>query len=368
MPDAVQYSLEPLLQIYCFHKYTIEYSADILLRTRYCTSLFMRIRIKSKKNNGVKRWQVLLYHRRLTIFIFLLALTLIIPFRFKIKRTLISIESWYSKHMGCYERERGVQWKPSKTMLQRRFCPPPNYTTLALDHSPSPNICITTLKDKAEWYKLSCRDFKNVNTFSNFQSYASMHGYTATDNSHLIDNSRPPAWSKIHAVNHMLDLKDSSGKPSCDWVWWLDADIVIMNQSRTVESFLPDGDAIHLLVTYDRKFIANSGSWLVRNSVWSRRFLEAWWNRRSFVRERGLSLSGDNAAFGDTIGEMLPDDHIAMVPRCQFNSFARFYNATDEFSDSNQDLFYYHGDLVAHASGLDQKDAAIQQLLNMVLT
>jgi len=67
-----------------------------------------------------------------------------------------------------------------------------------------------------------------------------------------------------------------------------------------------DDVGIDLVVTHDRKFTANSGAWLIRNSQWSIQFLDDWWNMKTWIRRSGLSLSGDNAAFGHLI-----DQHIA---------------------------------------------------------
>jgi mannan polymerase II complex MNN10 subunit len=224
---------------------------------------------------------------------------------------------------------------------------------------------------------LRCRDFDGVAalTFPNLQIYATQHGYEFFDASALIDTSRPPAWSKIKAVQYLMGQQKhhQQAQQLCDWVFWIDADIVVMNSTVNIESFLPAHNSnIDLLVTMDRRLTANSGAWLIRNSAWSRDFLDTWWNMRTWVREPGLSLSGDNAAFGHLIENYSsegPSSRIKMVPRCTFNSFAVFVKEGSSTADEkNQDWYlsenyYHHGDFMAHASGVDQKKNCVEMLL-----
>ena len=243
----------------------------------------------------------------------------------------------------------------------------------------------------------SCRNFNDVAalTWPNHQRYAQRHGYTARENSALLDPSRPPAWSKIRAVESMLDLQQQ--QQQCDWILWLDADVVIMNSTIPLETLIPTDPNVHLIVTADRRFTANSGVWLLRNSDWSRQFLRDWWNSRSYVRRKGLSLSGDNDAFGHLVRQRLHldeatwtaaqaadaarnDPHLRMPARCNLNSFGVFVsqespqqqrlsdpiavrNAKDKPEWFESELFYHAGDFMAHASGMDQKTRGVQLLL-----
>jgi len=264
------------------------------------------------------------------------------------------------------------------------------------------NICITSLTDEqspSHWQRLiRCRDFDDVSgiTFNITARYSNKHNYRFYDLSHLIDPSRPPAWSKILAVQYLLRLTTTATNEEeqkatitnngtagstttarqqadvhtnsndnhrvCDWVLWLDADVLIMNSSVPLEAFLPADDVevdvdahgdnnddhkIHLVVTHDKKFVANSGAWLIRNDPWSYSFLQRWWDMKTWVRRSGFSLSGDNAAFGHLVqnellqmrtatttessgdssgrtGRRVPEQQqpkIAMPARCNFNSF-----------------------------------------------
>ncbi len=54
---------------------------------------------------------------------------------------------------------------------------------------------------------------------------------------------RPASWSKIRAVKHHLK--------QYDWVFWVDADTLITNSSKKVESLLPEQDQPDLILTRD---------------------------------------------------------------------------------------------------------------------
>ena len=181
--------------------------------------------------------------------------------------------------------------------------------------------------------------------------------------------------------------------------------------------------SIDLIVTYDRRFTANSGVWLLKNTNWSHTFLDDWWNSKQFVRPKGFSLSGDNDAFGTLINQHIQHDKqkaitnyyknnnnnihrnnqstlleeqyfdmtnliqsgpIRMIPRCIMNSFGVFVPTTSitkffrtskgtatttaEKNHTNDewymsDKFYHDGDFIAHASGIDKKEDGIKLLL-----
>jgi hypothetical protein len=62
-----------------------------------------------------------------------------------------------------------------------------------------------------------------------------------------------------------------------DWVFWLDADAWITNYDIKLETILPRQGSADFVVTQDING-PNAGSWLLRNSDWSRKFLKDWWS------------------------------------------------------------------------------------------
>jgi hypothetical protein len=161
---------------------------------------------------------------------------------------------------------------------------------------------------------------------------------------------------------------------------WMDADAVVMNSSIPITDFLPDTEAEldeskqkHLIVDTSQ----NAGVWLVHNSPWANAFLDEWWNKKSFVKPKGISISGDNDALKALLKDRGQDalDHVLELPDCVFNASplwmspneppeAFYVNATCWANHTVQYFRKYHkGDFVAHARGIDNKAIAIQQLL-----
>jgi hypothetical protein len=259
-----------------------------------------------------------------------------------------------------------------------RECPPPDYKVLgrmvdttdggsssSSSQPPRPRICLTTLTDaaNADFLQRLVR-WRNFNallsmTWPNKERYCRQHGYLLFDESSSLDTSRPPSWSKIRAAQRLLT------EENCEWVFWMDADTVIMNSAIRIEDFLPLPDSgIDLLLTRQKGDSWNAGAWLVRNTPWSLEFLDHWWNMKEYVKAKGLSVSGDNDALKAYLSGMDQeyfDAHIAVPERCTFNSVAKFM--TKEYSATltpelvkKQEWYlnlerYHKGDFVAHVAG-----------------
>jgi mannan polymerase II complex MNN10 subunit len=291
---------------------------------------------------------------------------------------------WLYKHSRCSSVENGIVWAEGPAHSMQRQCPAVDYTTTTTIGK-KPKICITTLTDASpsstiveRWMR--CRNFDAIyqKTWPNRQNYANKHGYTLVDGSDMLDRSRPPSWSKIRAVQRLFGWIEngSSVEEPCDWVFWMDADTVIMNSDIRLESMLPDNS--DFLASQDTRRTVNAGAWMIRNSDWSRQFLQEWWNMDSFVNVAGLSTSGDNDAFNHLVEERLKqedDGHtmqILVQPQCRFNSFGVFLTQQELRKGENwmkkqpwymSDRYYHAGDFVAHAAGINRKDEGIDLLL-----
>lgn len=303
---------------------------------------------------------------------------------------------WIFHHMQCYRRELGVVWKEAPIHSLSRTCPAPGYDVIAQDSfGTAPSICMTTLTDRRSpsWYQrlVRCRDFDALEqiSFPNHQRYALKHNYLWKDASDLVDPARPPAWSKIRAVQSLLTesihpaaVTSTKTTRRCDWVLWLDADVLIMNSSIRLHDLLPSNPETMLIATHDRKYTVNSGVWLLRNSEWSRKFLSDWWNLKSWVRRPGMSLSGDNAAFGHLVDQVLRSEpwRVEVPPRCNLNSFGVFLTDQQEKELEQggaellqqqewymSDKFYHKGDFINHASGIDKKKEVLEILVKRAL-
>ncbi len=165
--------------------------------------------------------------------------------------------------------------------------------------SPPPRIALIMLYDDKDgsWAK-SLMDA----VLSNRRQYAEKHGYAVIVANEVLDPSRPPAWSKLLAVEKYL--------PQYDYLFYVDMDVVIMDMSTPLTAFLPSsqtsdnsnsnretrawtrtsesrdrdrGGNVDIVMTGDWNG-PNTGVWLVRHSAWSLWFLRtAWSEGQAFV-------------------------------------------------------------------------------------
>ncbi|CAE7749517.1 MCC1 [Symbiodinium sp. CCMP2592] len=108
--------------------------------------------------------------------------------------------------------------------------------------------------------------------------YAQRHDYGFHVETKVIDKSRIPHWSKIHAV--LLHLCEY------DFVFWIDADAMFYDQDVRIEDVVPIGDVEkHIWLQHHsqdfpssiRKELFDTGTVLFRSSPWTRRFLLEWY-------------------------------------------------------------------------------------------
>ncbi|CAL9087239.1 unnamed protein product [Musa textilis] len=204
----------------------------------------------------------------------------------------------------------------------------------------------------------------------NKQAYAARMGYVLVDAGGMVDHSRPPSWSKILAVRSQL--------PHYDWVFWNDADTMVMNPALSLESILyaaighvnldasPD-----LVVTEDTNGV-NAGVFFVRRSEWSDKFLQTWWNQTSFVRF-GSTKSGDNDALKHLLRTLPAEElraHVAVSPaQCLFNSYPwvptlKSLHRLFTSPRATWNGVYSDGDFLVHLAGLDDKKKWVSNMLD----
>ncbi|CAE7757584.1 unnamed protein product [Symbiodinium pilosum] len=116
--------------------------------------------------------------------------------------------------------------------------------------------------------------YANVTAAGNRQ-YAEEHGYGFHILDHVIDHSRVPHWSKIHAI--LIHLADY------DFVFWIDADAVIYDQTKTLEEVFDIDSHLDAEIfaqdiwpdfpSMQREELMDGATVLFRNSPWTRQFL-----------------------------------------------------------------------------------------------
>jgi len=179
-------------------------------------------------------------------------------------------------------------------------------------------------------------------TVVNKALYANYNSYRFLLFNHL-DRSRPPSWSKI------LALKTAILSRNFDWLVWLDGDMVITNFGTRVESMLPFGHAIDLLVSQDCDDL-NMGAFVLRSSQSALDLLEEiyggphvteeilqdrWWEQKSFIALYAKSEGVRNRTM--------------LVPQRMFNSYPPTYSCHE-----NGTAGWLPGDFAIHFPGSDE--------------
>jgi hypothetical protein len=122
-------------------------------------------------------------------------------------------------------------------------------------------ICVTTLytDEIARYGRLGA---------ANKESYAKRHGYDFAAYSSSLDPGRPPAFGKLVAIRR--HLRDH------DWVFWSDADSLVMNPLISLEQIIRRGAGCDMILTWEAAASPiNTGQWLIRNTAWSFAALDA---------------------------------------------------------------------------------------------
>ncbi len=154
-----------------------------------------------------------------------------------------------------------------------------------------PHICLVTMADD--------RYRKKYETYiETHKCYAKRHKYTyAVDYIQLYPNN------KYQITIRKLDIIYNwwkSGK--CDWVFWIDADMVIVDKKRPLTEFLPDNA---VLVAKDDSTIIDNGLFAVNSNASHpfyekvENFMNTW--RDIEFKEGGGYWSTDNVSFNEAI-------------------------------------------------------------------
>jgi hypothetical protein len=105
--------------------------------------------------------------------------------------------------------------------------------------------------------------------------YCSRYGYDF----HCVTTSLVPqrhiVWSKIPALLKLME------NPSCKWIFWNDADSLIMNHHIQLET-LADNKYC-LIISKEKSGTINFGQFLIKNCERSRQFLRAVYNHTEFL-------------------------------------------------------------------------------------
>lgn len=187
-------------------------------------------------------------------------------------------------------------------------------------------------------YESSFATIGNVSR-QNKLHYCQRHGYRFCCHTDGFDTARPPAWSKIRFVLGQLN--------ECDWVFWTDADSLVMNAAIPLTRFVDE--AYDLILPVDRVAGINTGCFFVKNSLWARSFLEQVYRQEQFLNHPWW----ENAAIIHLYRQD-PDvqRHVLLLPNKLFNAFLI-------------DGSYEAGDLLIHFPGMKDREVFMKNYAAM---
>jgi hypothetical protein len=204
------------------------------------------------------------------------------------------------------------------------------------------NICILVSYDKT--YEPLAR----YSVYDNINKYCELHNYQLhIDYQDVFNNGRPPQWRKIQAAMEIL--------PHYDWVFFLDADCLIMNSDIKLEScfynyynfFFP----AHFLEPIDTPITTIDG---VKNIISSQFFVK---NNKEGMGILQAIWQGTNNTFdyeGRQIRVIINENkyNIGIVEERRLNTFWYANNPFMLWSYPGfNDNVWKYGDFIVHVTG-----------------
>ena len=166
---------------------------------------------------------------------------------------------------------------------------------------------------------------------ANKLSYCLKNNYKYIEGSSSLDTSRPVPWSKILLILEVM--KD----PAIKWIFWTDADSLIMNQKTLLESLIDED--FEFIIGDELNATVNSGQFLIKNCEWSKKFLHQIYSHVEFVHHEWW----ENQAI---IYEIENSDeiksHTKIIPQRFINSYPR------RLSRNLDEATYQDGDFIIH--------------------
>lgn len=178
--------------------------------------------------------------------------------------------------------------------------------------------------------------FKSINdvTEESKRKYCQKHGYDYLSISKTLDSGRVISWSKTKAAIDSLD--------KYDWIWCTDADLIIMDDDVSLESKIDNNFDIVVAqnLKCDKPGIIeiNTGSILIKNSSWTKDFLNDVYAQSQFAQERWAEQA---AMMHLLLTKPEYQSHFKFVSWREFNSAYR----------QHPEYLYQKGDFVLHMCG-----------------
>lgn len=210
-------------------------------------------------------------------------------------------------------------------------------------------IAIVTLYDKGYAEIAKYADL-------NKKAYAKKHNYSLfiyKDKEEWLDPSREAVWNKIPVIQKWL--KDY------DWVFWTDADALIMNDAIELESLIDEN--YDIVVPQDFRGI-NLGNFLVKKSAWTDQFLKEWYLPKNYTKLGFMEQDVFTKLYKKSEDVRA---HIKIVPSRVMNSYIAI--VCNLAPAQRKECLYQPGDFIVHFAGLPKpnKKNLMQEWYNKTL-
>ena len=190
------------------------------------------------------------------------------------------------------------------------------------------------------------------------EAHNKQHGYRMhTLRESLVDD----VWSKPAYILSIL-LRELAKPPSerLDWLFWVDADTIILNPYVPIDTFLPpqgtEFDDINLLFSNDWNGL-NNGVFPVRVNQWSVNFFAAIVAYRHYRPEDELTFR-DQSAMNNLMQAPQFRKQVLQAPQRWFNAYQGEHNET------LQPFSVRRGDLLVHFAGVIPREERMQHWLD----
>ena len=166
-------------------------------------------------------------------------------------------------------------------------------------------------------------------SFAVNEAYSEHNGYILK----LIDNlnnnnnndddiyeTNDPRWNKVKILEMAIDPMNGWAK-DLDYVMWIDADLIFLDMNLRIEQVAASYPKAHILISAENHgstTLINSGSILIKNSKWSRKFLSLWWSwssRKHYSDQEQFDMLYHARRKEDKL-----DEYIAVLPPDALNS------------------------------------------------
>ena len=178
-----------------------------------------------------------------------------------------------------------------------------------------------------EWYQHVTQP-----SYDNKAAYCERHGYRFHAYTESLDTTRPIPWSKVLIILEIME------NPDCEWVFWTDADSLIMNSKVKLKYFLDD--RYDMICATDDGHL-NSGQFLLRNCEWSKDFLRRIYDKPHLINNGWWEQAAMMEEFSKN-----PKDrkHCKLLKQRAMNSIS--YEQC-----KGEDAYWHEGDFIIHFMG-----------------